>query len=269
MDRNSAQSTPELHSLSTFSFRRRTPGTFVLVPSLRDGRFIRCQGQLEAAAATILAACPAVKSILEQPTQIWYLRPTSNDPDITVIERVALGTTRERRRMSYIVPDFLVEMCGGQKHLIEIKPSARTITPKMQIKVAVGRRYAQQYGWHYHLLTERQLLASPLLNNVRLINRHLRCVADPSVLQAVQSLLAGGPRGLGVLAQTASRASLYHWVALGELALDPCRVPLSDDSIVYPGGSFLWDPFDSVWAPSGSSTDVPSGLSAAKGPINS
>ena len=165
--------------------------------------------------------------------------------------------------MSYIVPDFLVEMRGGQKHLIEIKPSARATTPKMQIKVAVGRSYAQQHGWHYRLLTERQLLASPLLNNVRLINRHLRSVAEPALLQLVQSLLADGPRAVGVLAQTACRASLYHWVALGELALDPCRMPLSDDSIVYPGGSFLWDPFDSVWAPSGSSTDVPSGSSAS------
>ena len=38
---------------STFGLRRRTPGSFLLVPCPKQGRSIRCQGQLEAAAATI------------------------------------------------------------------------------------------------------------------------------------------------------------------------------------------------------------------------
>jgi hypothetical protein len=59
-------------NLSTFRIRRRTPGSFLLVPSLRQGRSIRCQGQLEAAAAVILAACPKVVHIQEQPLAIWY-----------------------------------------------------------------------------------------------------------------------------------------------------------------------------------------------------
>ena len=44
--------------LSTFRLRRRTPGSFLLVPCPRQGRSIRCQGQLEAAATVILVACP-------------------------------------------------------------------------------------------------------------------------------------------------------------------------------------------------------------------
>ena len=44
--------------ISTFKLRRRTPGTYVLVPYPKQGRSIRCQGQLEAATAQILAACP-------------------------------------------------------------------------------------------------------------------------------------------------------------------------------------------------------------------
>ena len=46
--------------LSTFRLRRRTPGSFLLVPCPKQGRSIRCQGQLEAAAAVILVACPQV-----------------------------------------------------------------------------------------------------------------------------------------------------------------------------------------------------------------
>jgi hypothetical protein len=43
---------------STFHLRRRTPGSFLLVPFPQMGRSIRCQGQLEAAAVQILALCP-------------------------------------------------------------------------------------------------------------------------------------------------------------------------------------------------------------------
>ena len=50
-------------NVSTFRLRRRTPGSFLLVPCPKQDRAIRCQGQLEGAAATILAACPQVARI--------------------------------------------------------------------------------------------------------------------------------------------------------------------------------------------------------------
>ena len=52
---------PRNQVVSTFHLRRRTPGSFLLVPCPRQGR----QGQLEGAAATILVACPAVAHIQE------------------------------------------------------------------------------------------------------------------------------------------------------------------------------------------------------------
>ena len=70
---------------STFRLRRRTPGTFVLVPAPRLGRSIRCQGQLEAATAQILAACPKVRNIQEQPLAIWYAWCQATN-DITILD---------------------------------------------------------------------------------------------------------------------------------------------------------------------------------------
>ena len=58
--------------ISTFRLRRRTPGSFLLVPCPKQGRSIRCQGQLEGAAAVTLVACPQVLHIQEQPLAIWY-----------------------------------------------------------------------------------------------------------------------------------------------------------------------------------------------------
>jgi hypothetical protein len=60
------------HGLSTFKLRRRTPGPFILVPCPREGRSIRCQGHLEADVALVLAACPRVIRLREQPEKVWY-----------------------------------------------------------------------------------------------------------------------------------------------------------------------------------------------------
>lgn len=76
------------YSVSTFRLRRRTPGSFVLVPFPKGGRSIRCQGQLEAAAAVILANCPLAETIQEQPLQIWYAwRETESVLEIRLLDQ--------------------------------------------------------------------------------------------------------------------------------------------------------------------------------------
>ena len=46
----------------------------------------------------------------------------------------------------------------------------------------------------------------------------------------------------------------------GHIDFDPCAAPISDQTLLYPGRTLPWDPFDSVWAPSGSSTNGPFAL---------
>src|SRR5436190_13443630 len=93
--------------VSTFSLRRRTPGTFVLMPFPKQGRSIRCQGQLEAAAAQTLAACPLVHKIQEQPQPIWYSWHDETG-EITLLDGPPSKVFRKAHCCSYIVPDFLV-----------------------------------------------------------------------------------------------------------------------------------------------------------------
>ena len=80
------------HGISTFQLRRRTPGTFVLVPFPRQGRSIRCQGQLEAAAVQFLAASPRVTEILEQPLSVWYAWDEATE--VITLFGAYLGTER-------------------------------------------------------------------------------------------------------------------------------------------------------------------------------
>ena len=140
---------PRNQVVSTFHLRRRTPGSFLLVPCPRQGRSIRCQGQLEGAAAAILVACPMVAHIQEQPLTIWYQwREQGNTLHIELLQ--AAPDVRPRKEAnagcSYIVPDFLVEMASGQKRLVEVKPSDRLAKPLAQRKLSVARQYAATEG---------------------------------------------------------------------------------------------------------------------------
>ena len=55
---------------------------------------------------------------------------------------------------------------------MEVKPSSRIARPIVQRKLAVGRAFAVQEGWTFHLVTEKELFQGPLLDNVRLLNRY-------------------------------------------------------------------------------------------------
>lgn len=246
---------------STFRLRRRTPGSFLLVPCLKQGRSIRCQGQIEAAAAVILAACPRVVHIQEQPLSIWYVwRGREGPVEIQLLDGPPASPRRRQKDAgtSYIVPDFLVEMADGAKRLVEVKPSGRLDRPIVRRKLAVARLFAAQEGWTFHLVTEKGLLQGPLLDNVRLLNRYRQGRMDPGVLEQLVLQVPAGGIELGQLlgddepAQGAYlRMHILHLLAQGRLSFDPGQRPWDDQILIFPGGVITWDPFDSLWAPSG------------------
>ena len=247
--------------LSTFRFRKRTPGTFVLVPFPKQGRSIRCQGQLEAAAARILAACPLVETIEEQPLTIQYSWSEESD-EITLLDGPPTKEFRKNHRCSYVVPDFLVSYSGDRKRLVEVKPSHKLYRPLTQRKLQVAWLFADSQGWTYHVVTERELLAGPLLANIRLTGRFRQLQVDPAMLKRIEELISLQPmtivevsQHLGMLEPASLRAVVLHLVAIGRLSLDVMKEPISDATIIYPERRYLWDPFVSAWEPSGSTTN--------------
>jgi hypothetical protein len=259
--------------LSTFRLRRQTPGSFLLVPCPKQGRSIRCQGQLEGATAVILAACARVVHIQEQPLKIWYAwRGAEPTVEIQLLDGSPTSPCKREKGAgtSYIVPDFLVEMASGGKRLVEVKPSRRLARPIVQRKLAVGRAFAAQEGWTFHLVTEKELFCGPLLDNVRLLNRYRQGRMEPSVLE--QLVVEVPPDGIelsGLLSGRAPPERAYlkmhvlHLLAKGQLSFDPYKQPLDDQTLIFPGGVISWDPFDLLWAPSGSSMGGPGGSSAS------
>lgn len=255
--------------VSTFKLRRRTPGTFVLVPYPKQGRSIRCQGQLEAAAAQILAACPFVQQIEEQPLSIWYARREGTE-EISLLDGPPTKTLRKERRCSYIVPDFLVTMHSGAKRLVEVKPSAKLARPDVQRKLAVGEQFAARQGWTFHVVTERELFGGPLLANIRLLGRFRRVDLPESLFTSIEAFVSQSQTTFCGLLQhfqqdvdeSDLRTAVLHLVAAGRIDVNLFAAPISADALLFPGGTIRWDPFDSVWGPSGSATNGRSASSA-------
>lgn len=229
---------------------------------------------MEAAAAQILVASPVVRSLEEQPLTIWY---AWDEDDIELLAGPPFRKPPPPRRASYIVPDFLVQFHSGAQHLIEVKPSTKLARPDVRRKLSVARQFAERQGWSFHVVTERELTVGLLLNNIRLLNR-FRCVSVPvEMARRAQELVFEQPRSWLDLAQRLSEHApvaiaktwLLHLAATGQLDIDPRGAPITDATLLHPGGTIAWDPFDSVWGPSGSSTVGPSGSSANSAPTNS
>ena len=258
--------------LSTFRLRRRTPGSFLLVPSPRQGRSIRCQGQLEGGgrySRRMPAGGSHPRAAFGDLVRVARYERTFRDPNPRRPSGLSAQAPKDAGT-SYIVPDFLVEMSDGRKRLVEVIPSRRLVRPIVQRKLAVGRLFALQAGWTFHLVTEKELFQGPLLDNVRMANRYRQGRMDVNLLEQLalqvppagielSGLLSGrDPNSSGCL-----RMHVLHLLAAGRLSFDPRTRPLDDQTLIYPGGTILWDPFDSPWAPSGSSTGGPGGSSAS------
>ena len=262
--------------VSTFRLRRRTPGSFLLVPCPRQGRSIRCQGQLEAAAAVILVACPQVVHIQEQPLAIWYTwQDVGGHVEIQLLDGPPTSHAKRRngRQCSYIVPDFLVEMTNGAKRLVEVKPSNRFARPKVQRKLAVARQFAARSGWTFHVVTEKELFHGDLLSNLRLLNRYRHACVDSDAVDRLEARVPAAGIEIAALLSSAKpedtviqRVYVFHLLATGRLSFDPGTGPFNDQTILFPGGAISWDPFNSLWAPSGSSTGGSGGSSASSPP---
>ncbi|MGA2619386.1 MAG: TnsA endonuclease N-terminal domain-containing protein [Thermoguttaceae bacterium] len=267
-------------SLSTFRRRRRTPGSFLLVPCPRLGRSIRCQGQLEAAAAVTLAACPLVRDIQEQPAVVWYRwSETAGNFQIELLDSQPAKRSRPREGAgcSYIVPDFLVAMTDDRKRLVEVKASPRLARPLAQRKLAVARLFAARIGATFYLVTEKELFSGPLVSNLRLLGRYANAGTEESLSEQLAAIVPVAGISLVELALRADtdpssplvRMHVFHLLAVGRLSFDPRLRPMDNQTILFPQGAISWDPFDSVWAPSGSWTGGPSVWSASSQPIGS
>ena len=123
---------------------------------------------------------------------IWYQwRRDGNGLRVDLLENhEGLRARNEKDRgCTYVIPDFLVDMLDCKSRLLEIKPSDRLDRPALPRKLAAMRLFAEQRGWTFHLLTEKELICGPLLGNLRLIGRYRHARTDEPLLEKLQRLV--------------------------------------------------------------------------------
>lgn len=251
---------------STFRLRRRTPGSFVMVPCPKIGRSLRCQGQLERALAIVLAGCPVARQIQEQPMKIWYgWNESRQGTQIRLLEQEP-KTRRDRttgERYSYVVPDFLVSMLDGTYLLIEVKPSRKLATEVVQRKLAVAATLAANREWSFHVVTERELFRTPLVRNLSFVARYRLFAENPAISAQLlhqvteEGIQFGKLIGNSSCELLSSEQHALHLLASEQLSFDPVLQELTNSSRVYPKSVISWDPFDLAWASSFYSMDGP------------
>src|SRR5581483_7463289 len=141
--------------------------------------------------------------------------------------------------------DFLVTMRDGAKRLIEVKPSSKLARPLVQRKLAVARTLCSKRGHTFYILNERELFRGPLLRNVRLLGRFGRVAIEPRLLKRIEARLQHESVTLGALLRQSTgkldpahaKAAILHLVTRGRLDLDPRTAPISDETLLYPGGT--------------------------------
>lgn len=188
-------------------------------PSLKLGRMVSFASSLEWDYIYLLDYERDITWFAEQPFPIKYQFG---------------GTTH------HYTPDFHV-VRGEQHMLIECKPDTFTENEDNQRKWAVARRWCEDEGWSFHVVTDTDLRAHAYLDNVKRLTYYARHAVSPAQRARVYALLAASdaPMALGNLARVLCSenpnqglADLYHMAFHHEIALALVDAPLSADSLV-------------------------------------
>jgi len=132
--------------------RRTTHRVVGRSPSLKVGRMIHWESQIERDMIKLLEFDPAVLRYAEQPTPMKYLKD---------------GKQRQ------YTPDFLVETRSGLS-VIEVKPAAHLTKEPFCSLLPVIREYYDGQNIPFSVMTDVEIRREPRLANISLILRYQR-----------------------------------------------------------------------------------------------
>ncbi|WP_109117768.1 TnsA endonuclease N-terminal domain-containing protein [Azospirillum sp. TSO22-1] len=178
----------------------RVKGRF---PSLKMGRTIHWESQLERDLIYLLEFDPDVQAYREQPTTL------------------SLVVDGKSRRYT---PDFLVQKPHGF-YVVEVKPAEKARQPEYVALFAAATTSLQAMAAGFQILTEVDIRAQPRLDNIRLLLRYQRVDVPERVWPAIAGLLADGGKPAGVICDALADVG----VDMATLAALTCRHRLHAD----------------------------------------
>jgi hypothetical protein len=125
-------------------------------------------------------------------------------PGFAGIEEQPVAIPQPKGRRPY-TPDFLVTWVSRQPDLVEVKPADEV--QEMAGKAPIARSYAEERGWRFNIVTDKQI-RTPRLENARFLLPFRRHTPDPAIVETLFSLL-GRPVGDGSIKDLVGAAALY------------------------------------------------------------
>ncbi len=126
---------------------KKTVGKF---PSLKMGRTVMWESQIERDFLYLLEFDKDVLLFQEQPVEILYAYKT---------------------KTGKYYPGFYVERLSC-KELVDIKPSSKLRDHENTIKFLAGDEYCRGRGWIFKVVTDEQIREEGPLENIKLLNRY-------------------------------------------------------------------------------------------------
>lgn len=146
-------------------------------PSLKMGRSVHWESQLERDLIYLLEFDPEVQAYREQPTTL------------------SLMVEGKPRRYT---PDFLVQKPHGL-YVVEVKPAEKARQPEYIALFAAAAESLRSLASSFQILTETEIRVQPRLDNIRLLLRYQRMDVPEAAWTAIAASLADGPKPAGTI----------------------------------------------------------------------
>jgi hypothetical protein len=188
-------------------------------PSTKMRRMIAFESLLERDFIYLLDYDPAVEWFEEQPLSIEYDHET---------------------KLLHYTPDFhLLER--GQHVLVECKPGRFVETEENRRKFAVARKWCEERGWEFRVITDQQVRSGYRLENVQLLAKYARQKVDAMMCGQIQAFLraAQAPvcihdleQAIHPIASPGITASIFYLAYHHEIDLSLDEAPISETTFI-------------------------------------
>ncbi|NOU75314.1 hypothetical protein GC098_28680 [Paenibacillus sp. LMG 31458] len=171
-----------------------------------------------------------------------YIRLADFDLSVSAIfyQPICIRYTHIGKKYRYF-PDFKVITFNGKTYIVEVKHSKYFDTPKNRIKYEVGRKFCEENGWIYIVVTEKQIDQGYLQYNLALLRAHGLEFYDQKYetemldkLQALKSCYIFELREyFEELSNEQFFSLLYHLIYLQDIRIDLIGSKITDESVIY------------------------------------
>ncbi|MCX9026144.1 MAG: TnsA endonuclease N-terminal domain-containing protein [Candidatus Methanoperedens sp.] len=193
---------------------RKVIGKF---PSLKTGRTVMWESQIERDFIYLLEFDPDVRFFKEQPIKIKY---------------------KYKNKPRKYTPDFYVERRTARE-LVEVKPASKVKKPDNILRFLAGAEYCKNAGYVFKVVTDEQIRDGSLLANIKLLHRYATVnVPAEFCQQAIEIIQSSGEicleKLITILKENSGHdaisniyALLYYQILVADL-----REPLSGQTII-------------------------------------